>query len=1076
MKILSLRFQNLNSLQGTWFIDFTHTEFVSNGIFAITGATGSGKTTLFDAICLALYGRTPRLDKINKSENEIMSRYTGECFAEVEFSTSSGRYRCHWYQRRARKRIDGELQNHRHELSHAETGKIITNKIKDVATQIAQLTGLNFERFTRTVLLAQGSFAAFLQAPHTERADLLEQITGSEIYSQISKLTHQRQRAEQQKLDALINESRGITPMDNAMLQQTEQEAADLNKHAQQLHQTIQTIETQLQQHQNITKLQQEIEQLTYQQNDLTTTQQTFAPNRIALQRTQTAITLESTFATLHHIRHTQMSDQSTLKHQQITLSELSTHTEEYAEQYRQAEQLVVETTNTSQRLTPEWQHIRLLDQAIESHHNNLTTEQQRTDAAEQAVHVATNAHQTALQLCDDLRSKMQESSDYLYQHAQDESLIHTLSGITTQMAHLDELQQTLLNLQNNHHHAMQHSTKCQTETEYWQTQMDMLQQQTKQATQQHQQAQDELNKQLNGKLLREYRTEHQNLLREAALLHRIANLEQQRNILISGKPCPLCGSTEHPYTTDAPPTPNETEQQAALLADFIHQIEQQQEKLIDIQTEEQNKKTQYNQATHQYETIKQQWEYAQQQVKEYADSVHQVQQQLNNKQQQLNKELQPFGLNHCTKNLHNILHNRLTQWQQQQQHLNQLAHTLKEQEKEVAHLDAVVHTCTHNLKQQQQHLIQANQILSETEQQRMQRYGTRHPDTEEADINTKLQQAEQQHQQQYHLWQQHQKEVNDTQIRIHTLQQQINQRQNSLNTKEQDFSYLLAKNGFSNEQDWQTTLNNKQHMAQWQEKAQYLDTQQNILTAMLSKRTQTLIQLQDSVPDDDKETLNTYLSETKQALEQNYIAQANTRHRLNQHQQAQALLQQKQHALSKQQQECRRWDALHDLIGSADGNKYRQFAQGLTFALVIEHANHQLRKMSDRYLLVHDAANPLELSVRDDYQVGVIRPAKNLSGGESFIISLALALGLAHMVGHNIRVDSLFLDEGFGTLDDDALDSALETLSGLRENDKLIGVISHINTIKERIPTQIRLIRGTGGRSRLEGTGVHAQ
>ena len=96
MRILRLSFQNLNSLTGKWEIDFTHSSFTGDGIFAITGPTGAGKTTILDAICLALYGRTPRLDRVTKSGNEIMSRHHGECFAEVEFTTVNGNYRCHW--------------------------------------------------------------------------------------------------------------------------------------------------------------------------------------------------------------------------------------------------------------------------------------------------------------------------------------------------------------------------------------------------------------------------------------------------------------------------------------------------------------------------------------------------------------------------------------------------------------------------------------------------------------------------------------------------------------------------------------------------------------------------------------------------------------------------------------------------------------------------------------------------------------------------------------------------------------------------------------------------------------------
>ena len=161
------------------------------------------------------------------------------------------------------------------------------------------------------------------------------------------------------------------------------------------------------------------------------------------------------------------------------------------------------------------------------------------------------------------------------------------------------------------------------------------------------------------------------------------------------------------------------------------------------------------------------------------------------------------------------------------------------------------------------------------------------------------------------------------------------------------------------------------------------------------------------------------------------------------------------------QKKECVRWDMLHQLIGSSDGKKYRNFAQGLTFEMMIGYANRQLQKMMDRYLLIRDDTRLLELNVIDNYQAGEIRSTKNLSGGESFIISLSLALGLSHMASKNVRIDSLFLDEGFGSLDEEALDTAF-----------MIGVISHVSALKERINTQIQVIPQAGGRSVIIGPG----
>ena len=210
MKILGVHLRNLNSLAGSWAIDFTAPEYENAGIFAITGPTGSGKSTILDAVCLALFARTPRLGHISKGSNEIMSRRTGDCFAEVEFATAQGRFRCHWSQRRARRSPDGELQSPRHELIDAGTGAVMESRAREVVRQVERITGMDYDRFTRSMLLAQGGFAAFLEADADQRAPILEQITGTGIYSDISIAVHGRTSEERRKTEVLEGALAGV--------------------------------------------------------------------------------------------------------------------------------------------------------------------------------------------------------------------------------------------------------------------------------------------------------------------------------------------------------------------------------------------------------------------------------------------------------------------------------------------------------------------------------------------------------------------------------------------------------------------------------------------------------------------------------------------------------------------------------------------------------------------------------------------------------------------------------------------------------------------------------------------------
>jgi exonuclease SbcC len=166
---------------------------------------------------------------------------------------------------------------------------------------------------------------------------------------------------------------------------------------------------------------------------------------------------------------------------------------------------------------------------------------------------------------------------------------------------------------------------------------------------------------------------------------------------------------------------------------------------------------------------------------------------------------------------------------------------------------------------------------------------------------------------------------------------------------------------------------------------------------------------------------------------------------------------------IAQQQQQYDDLSYLHSLIGSANGDKFRRFAQGLTLDNLVYLANKQLDRLHGRYLLKRKDEEGLALSVIDTWQGDVQRDTKTLSGGESFLVSLALALALSDLVSHKTSIDSLFLDEGFGTLDSETLDLALNALDNLNATGKMIGVISHIEAMKERIPTQLRVTKKSG-------------
>ncbi len=231
MRIEKLHFKNLNSLKGEWEIDFTVPEY-SCGPFVITGLNGAGKSTILDAIALALYGETPRLKTFSSKENEILNKESTECFSEVTFAVKGQTYRASWKQRRGKprgKQADKKLGNlqaikQKLEILEGETWRGLTEKVADKDSKITEITGLDFSQFSRSVLLAQGKFADFLKGNSKDKAKSLEQITGTEEYAEISQRVQEKTRRLDQELKTKIAALGSYSPMSEEDRQKKENE------------------------------------------------------------------------------------------------------------------------------------------------------------------------------------------------------------------------------------------------------------------------------------------------------------------------------------------------------------------------------------------------------------------------------------------------------------------------------------------------------------------------------------------------------------------------------------------------------------------------------------------------------------------------------------------------------------------------------------------------------------------------------------------------------------------------------------------------------------------------------------
>lgn len=1251
MNILKLRFANLNSLKGEWLIDFRHPVYANEGIFAITGATGAGKSTILDAICLALYGATPRLGDITQNKNDIMSRQTGECFAEVVFSVNSNTYVVFWGQKRAYLKADGKLQSPKHEvgffINDDEKGDWIETKAQRTKLKIEEITGMDFGRFTRAMLLAQGGFSAFLQANADERSPILEQITGTEIYSDISKKVREMFNHEKKLLESLQDKLSGFSLLSKEQ-EKTLQEKKNI------INQQIEQQKNQIQQWQqckiwreNLSNTQQQFEQLLQQQHDLTSQQQLFLVDEKRLERGLDALNLREDYQYYQQLnQEIQLNQQKQFKFleqiptlQQALLSQeqllatalqdfqnseknfneqqvvfqkvkeydyqinhLQTQIQQLQQQIGESEQFLAQNQQVYEDKLREKsvlkQQIGDIQQQLESNkilqeipatllklehlQHNLTQYQANAEQAQQRLVELQNQQQHHAQFLQSATIKIETASQQLSDKLQKKQQVIDSFNLSYQSLNAQEdydILKYLVKYIEQYKSSEQRLVSIQQGLDNWQNiqqkfiiNQDSLASTTEALAILQQKINHNLSQQANQK-------QHINLLNDNILLqHKILSLENERKKLLSGEPCPLCGSTNHPYqeqniTHDFSDNDvqlqnlqqelTQLQQDWTVFSQDYHQKQAEQQHLQseqsvilqqrqvffqtfcqelmvlqndflveswfadlalywqvdDIDFTEKNliglKEYFHNLMRFLCEKI-QQLEHFYAQIDMLTGEIHELERQVHDLQHQ--QQLYVVQKNQFSEQYQLVitqqfeLSEQILQTQQSmttlilpfcafepdslsqgnfQQviaSLNVLFQQFEQQKSLLKQLDNTFILCENQLvqaKNASEHFqIQVkslnNRLLSEqvllrnTQQVRFEIFADKQVSQAEKQLvfakqqffdNWQFQQS--QHHQLLQSWQSLQENlVNITQI--------LSQKQPLFETLAVKLQQDFIRFGFADEQDFEQSLLSVDEIKSLQQRREELYQQLNLLKTQLDNLKDVL---QDLIVQDLTDlslsdicyNLDVSQSQLSSFEREMGMIEQQLQHNQDLKVSQTALLAE----LQQQQKVFDEWHQLDKLVGSSDGKKFRNFAQSLTFDIMINHANTQLAKMSDRYLLVADKEQALSLNVIDNYQAGIVRTSKNLSGGESFIISLALALGLSNMASHKMQVNSLFLDEGFGTLDEEALDMALDTLSSLQQSGKLIGVISHIQALKERISSKILVLPQTGGVSKIIGEGV---
>ncbi len=1077
MKILELRCRNLNSLYGDWCIDFTSPEYLSDGLFCISGPTGSGKSTILDALCLALYGQTPRLGKITKSSNEIMSRHTGECSAEVLFESSEGSYRCCWSQHRARKKPDGALADSRHEISDAQTGVILANKKTETAEVIEEKTGMSFERFTRSMLLAQGGFAAFLQASSDQRSPILEQITGTEIYSEISSKVYELHKEQQLIYERLSAELHDIQLLSDQQVKEAEETLKQHHHEYEQCSAALQKITETAALRNDHLQVEEERAHLQEQLEDLEKQLEAFSDDRETLRRAKLAAQLDGPYTRLSSLREHQNERYTTLQGYKGMLPEAEAEqkrTGELVQKWRSACEAAKQHLKETNTLTAK---VRVLDGAVTSQQSDHKSKTESATETQQLLETCIAEQKSITSQLNLKQQSRKECEQYLSEHPNDGLIENELKSIEEKRSEtesagivlqkkLEELrikEIQLADMQKKLHELQKGEAELGSSINAKKVVLETASQ--------------KLQDLLQGKSLRECYQEKDLLHKKMLQEQRTASLEQQRTYLQKGIPCPLCGSLDHPYAEGAEPQTDEAQEEMKRLDLIIEEAEELNKELKELTSAQQEMEKQLQSTSEEVRNTIQGIQLESQMISTKEANLKEFRSQYEKQQQGLLQVLLSYGIDDI--NIEQIdlaseeLRKRSETWNARTRTLYETKTREDELARGSAELEGQISVLTKTLKEKNVSLEECSKKLEDLMQKRYELYGTKDPDQELREAETAAAEAENKLEKAAEAKDAASREVLRLTNLCSELDQSIQSAEPIIIKEAENFLQSCRALGFEDEQTYQSAVLDAKQIQELDEQAQRLDEQYKEARSGAEALKQRAVSLAKHL--EGAESLE-QLKEKEQQLRYDMTRISENsgalKQRLQSNHEAKERYEKKKKTAEEQKHRCLMWQKLYRLIGSKDGKKYRNFAQGLTFEMLIHQANAKLSSIHDRYLLIADPEAALELNVIDNYQGGEIRSVKNLSGGESFLVSLALALGLSGMSSRRVRVDSLFLDEGFGTLDEQTLETALEALASLRQEDKLIGVISHVGAMQERIPVQLKVVPVSEGKSRLSGPG----
>lgn len=1133
MKFLQLEILNLASLdkQGGEVINFEEGALGESTIFSIVGPTGSGKSTLLDAICLALYNRAPRYPRKKGDKNQnieifgeadanennrlaptdsrnILTRGKKEGYSKLTFLANNGSiYRAEWHVRFQRVRYENAKTSL---YKITRNGEQLTEEIADW-NELPNIIGLDYDQFLRTVLIAQGSFANFLTAKENERYELLEKLIGcEETYTNIAT---EIKKAKDQAVDAYNQMAASVEAVKQNLLNdeelaQLQEEITLLEKAEKELDSQLQAISKELQWYEENDK---QTKQIAIYQADMEQAANAIKDIQAQIIRlqlhdeVQPAVNLlqevERQIQSIHNQEEEILKSEAAIKSKEIGITE-SEHTLSYLkevvnkaqEQLEKAMPVIAEARALKTKMEAAMPNLKEKKEALElAQKENLTAQRdveenarniQKWEAETEKANLALKATQEEIAKQKQVLHEATQAAEQAWEKEKNKTAGQNIEELQSHKSAAEKKLQDVLQAIK----VVAHLDAATTEKQKNEERIQVL---GKRNT--------EIDEAL-GKLFIEALEKETLTLRNAYTLMVSEKWEIHRANLTEGKPCPLCGSTTHPYHTDNRQFEEATTELSQLLKakedllklqqkqekdlsgerkqndGEVQTLQKQQEKLsVEIATYEEEWKAliaQYPKIPKEEAELKSLLPIYEDKAKEATDKLslfNKIQKEIERLTQLKDKAVKDEVAyeSKASTILNNAQESTSICATKLAEHKALTTNLISQEKNKKEAYEKALQAWNNTKKEMEEWQAQYQQILNGEE-----------PDAAEQRLTAAKDEATKAADDQNENINKLKAELANSKGSHQTMLSQDKTMKENLQAKEKELDLWIEEYNKQLEEKSieprfieRNTIREMLHSAEdWNAIRREKDEKEKAVastTALYQSAEKAHQQHLEHQPAQTRDALLAIQQEYQERSQRNELIAANAR--MQNHQEAVKQLGDKAEALKLVTQEKDDWTAITDAIG-ADGKTLRKIAQCYTLSFLIAHANQEIRKFNSRYEL-QQVKHSLGIRVIDHDRADDIRDTTSLSGGETFIVSLGLALGLSALSSRNISFENLFIDEGFGTLDPDTLATVIDSLAMLQSSQgKKVGVISHTDTMSERITTQIRIIKnGNSGSSHIE-------